>query len=190
MKTTFISVLLCMSFCLQAQFQSLNNSKGFSSYFQERAKGTFSGYAEGLLQFEYKDGSKILASFSKDSAQLDIIPDPYTVYDVSSKNYIVESNGVEIKYSTYHHANAFIINTIKGLNGFTLFDGWSMDVIAGLDYEYIQKDHEELLILHFSEKVALVSICTLNSIVAYGMTTSSPEVYVLKGSTLIFHIRK
>jgi hypothetical protein len=181
MKFTLFAFLICISVCTPAQPpKTINNDKGFNSCFQKIEKGYFFGYADGLMQFEYNDGTKFLASFSKDSAHLDIVPDPYNVYDVSTKKYIVKNNDIQLEYYTYGGSNALIIT--KGSNKYTLslISGACILVINGLDYKYILNGGTELLIIHFSDRIGLYA--------TEGYT--SPEFYVLKGSTLIFHIKK
>jgi len=159
---------------------SNDNFIDFNSSFQKLAKGKFKGFADGLLQFENIDGKILSVSFSKDSAYLDIVADKNDVYDVSSKNYSVKTGDTQIKYSTYFRANALFVTIGNNIYTLSLFDGSCSGVIKGLDYEYIPNGEAELLIIHFSDKVGL---CATNCY-------TSPVFFVLKGSTLIFHIKK
>lgn len=180
MKITLVTYFLCIVFNISAQTNWHIRGKGFNSCFQKLEKGYFSGYANGLLQFECNDGTKFLASFSKDSAQLNILPDPNKVYDVSSKNYNVKNKDVQIEYSTYNLANALSITIGSNKYALSLFDGACWDVINGLEYEYVLNGERELLIIHFSDRVKLSDL-----------KCDTPQVfYIQKGSTLIFNIKK
>jgi hypothetical protein len=186
MKITLFLILFFICICISAQPPRYNiNAKKFDSIFQNLDSANLRGYAEGLIQFEYSDGTKLSTSFSKDSAYLQINHDPFEIYDVSTKNYIIWNNEIIIRYSTYNLANAFFI-TIGGRNfKFSLIDGACMGVIGGLDYEYLLTGDRELLKLHFSDKVGLYAEKGYPSKEAY-----VPELFILKGSTLIFSVKK
>lgn len=180
MKATLISFLICICYCTSAQIKISKDGKGFNSYFQKMEKGNFVGHADGIMLFEYSDGTKFSSSFSQDLAQLNILPDAKEIYDVSTKNYIIKNNNIQIKYSTYNWANALFITIGDKIYSYTLFDGDCSRVINGLDYKYIQAGDTELLVIHFSDKVGLCS--------TKGYT--SPVFYIQKGSTIIFYIKK
>lgn len=180
MKCTLFPFLFCIVFPISAQNNWHIKGQGFNSCFQMLENGSFRGYVDGLMQFKYIDGRISLASFSKDSSQLIIVPDSNKVYDVSFKNYYAKNNDIQIEYNTYNLANAISI-TIDGKKyTLSLFDGACRDVINGLKYDYILNGETELLIIHFSDIVKLSDL-----------EGNTPQVlYILKGSTLIFTIFK
>lgn len=187
MKIPLFSILLCISIYASGQvIPKYNyNTKNFDTYFRNIKKGNFRGFANGLMQFEYKDSIKFIASFSKDSAQLNFEPDLNEIYDVSYKQYFVRTNDVRIEYRTYSKANAFFITTRNKTFSISIIDGACMGVIAGLDYEYVPDGDKELLIIHFSDNVGLYEDKHYYSPESY-----FPVLFVLKGSTLIFNITK
>lgn len=180
MKFTLISILLCISLYTTAQTKFYKDSEGFNSCFQKLEKGYFIGNVDGLLQFESNDGTKYSDSFSMDTAYLEIIPDANKIYDVSTKRYFVKNSEIEFEYCTYGGSNALFIT--KGFHKYTLslIDGACIYIIKGLNYKYVIDGETELLIIHFSDKIGLCST---------GCYTS-PDFYVLKGSTLIFTIKR
>src|SRR5690606_27247389 len=119
-------------------------------------------------------------AFSNKPAYLNLIPDINEIYDVSFKNYTIETDSIKIEYGTYAYANAIALT----YNGFkyelNLFDGACIYVINGLEYNYYEQDEYELLILNFSDNVGLHS----------GRCLTEPFIFIGKGSTLVFKIKK
>ena len=188
MKTTLFSILISYSIYTSAQVSPKYhyNLKGFNTCFQNTKKGYFNGDASGMMQFEFKDSIKFLTSFSKDSAHLNILPDPYEIYDISTKVYsVILNNNILVEYRTYSKANAFLISVKGYVYKLDLIDGACFAVIDGLDYEYVQDEDRELLIIHFTDKVGLYEQKNYAGAQFY-----IPNLFVLKGSTLIFNIKK
>ena len=179
MKALLFTILICIFYDISAQDTIYKNSKGFNSYFTELKTGHFSGYVDGLLQLEHYNGTKVLISFTRDSAQLNIIPDSLEIYDVSTKQFIAKNSKIQIDYSTYGASNALVITEDVFSYKLSLISGACIFVINGLDYEYVMDGEYELLIIHFSRRVGLTVAGAI-----------SPDIYIQKGSTLIFHIKK
>lgn len=180
MKLYLLIIAVCLSFCSYAQTKWYKDGQEFKSCFQQLEKGDFNGNIVGVMLFEYMSGDKFLSTFSKDTAQLSVEPDPNKIYDVSSKNYTATNNELQLLYRTYGYANALKI-TIEGKDYYlNLIDGACDEVINGLDYEYISNESSELLIVYFSDNVGL---CPTKCY-------TSPELFVKKGSTLVFNINK
>jgi len=179
MKALLFTILICIFFDISAQNDIYKYGKGFNSYFNNLKTGHFSGYVDGFLQLERYSGKRVLTSFTKDSAQLNIIRDSLEIYDVSTKHYIAKNSEMQIDYSTYSASNALVITEDNLKYKLNLISGACMLVITGLDYEYVMDGEYELLIIHFSDRVGLT---VAGAII--------PDIYVQKGSTLIFHIKK
>jgi hypothetical protein len=179
MRALLFTILICIFYDISAQTDIYKYGKGFNSYFNNLKTGHFSGYVDGFLQLERYSGTKVLTSFTKDSAQLKIIRDSLEIYDVSTKHYIAKNSEIQIDYSTYSASNALVITEDNLKYKLNLISGACMLVITGLDYEYVMDGEYELLIIHFSDRVGLT---VAGAII--------PDIYVQKGSTLIFHIKK
>ena len=192
MKIALVSIFLYISFYSSAQvFPKYHyNPKGFNTIFMGFKKGCFNGHADGMLQFEYINGDKFIATFSQDSAQLYIEPDTLEIYDVSSKHYSVKTRQIQIDYATYSKANAIRLTIGNEIYILSIIDGACWGAIDGLDYEYISDGNKEILIIHFSDKVFLYPVAQFYGLSHYSLKEPSPAIYILKGSTLIFHINK
>jgi hypothetical protein len=180
MRITLLAIFLCIFLDLSGQSEKWTTGKGFNSSFQKMTNGHFDGFVDGIIQFIYNDGSKSTVSFSHDSASLDIVPDKFKIYDVSYKNYKLKTSGLQIDYKTYNASNALFLTTPRKKYKLNFIDGVCMQVIKGLDYDYILKDNEEILILHFSSDVNMDDT----------PAEQDNAFYVSKGSTLIIHIKR
>ena len=181
MRILYFILSSCLSTCLCAQNAWYKNGEGFKSEFQGLKTGNFKGYISGILRLDYKNGEKTISSFSADSAFLDIIQDTNNIYDVSFKNYSAKNKELLLLYRTYGMANEIMITIENNEYYLSLIDGGCDLVIKGLGYEYVlTNDNYELLILHFESDVGLCST----------KYYSSPELFIKKGSTLIFWIKK
>ena len=180
MKIYLFIAAICISVCSSAQSKWYKDGQGFKSCFQKLEKGNFDGSIVGILQFEYQNGDKLTSTFSNDTAQLTIVPDPNSIYDISFKNYMAKTNNLQLLYRTYGYANALEM-TIGGKTYYlSLIDGACLGVINGLDYEYVSNNKTELLIVHFSNDIGLCAT----------KCYTVPELFIKKGSTLIFTIKK
>jgi len=192
MKITLLTILFCLSLSTSAQVfaKTHYNFNGFNTTFNKLKAGSFNGYADGMMQFEYINGNKLIATFSKDSAQLIIKPDTLEIYDISTKHYSVKTKEIQIDYLTYSAANDIRLTIGSNMYILSLIDGACMLAIDGLDYEYIPDGDKELLILHFSDKVFLYPAAQCNGPCGYSLKEPYPAIYISKGSTLIFYIKK
>jgi hypothetical protein len=134
----------------------------------------------GILEFETKGKDRFSTSFSKDSAFLDIVPDLNEIYDVSFKNYTTKNSSIKLLYKTYAYANELVITIDKQDYQLSLIDGACIGNIKGMEYEYITTTEKEFLIITFSENVGLCAT----------RCYTIPELYILKGSTLVFSIKE
>lgn len=181
MRILYFILSSCLSTCLCAQNAWYKNGEGFKSEFQGLKTGNFKGYISGILWLDHKNEKNTIHSLSADSAFLDIIQDPNNIYDVSFKNYSAKNKELLLLYRTYGMANEIMITIEDNDYYLSLIDGGCDLVIKGLVYEYIvSNDDSELLILHFESDVGLCST----------KYYSSPELFIKKGSTLIFRIKK
>jgi len=84
MRALLFTILICIFYDISAQTDFYKYGKGFNSCFNNLKTGHFSGYVDGFLQLERYSGKRVLTSFTKDSAQLNIIRDSLEIYDVSN----------------------------------------------------------------------------------------------------------
>jgi len=179
MKALFFTIMICIFCDISAQDTIYKNFIWYNSYFSHLKTGHFSGYVDGLLQLVHYNGTKDFTSFTRDSAQLNIIPDSLEIYDISTRRYSANNDKIQIDYSTYGGSNAIVITEDGISHKLNLISGACIFVINGLDYEYVMDGEYELLIIHFSRRVGLTVAGAI-----------SPDIYIQKGSTLIFHIKK
>ena len=179
-KTCLIVNFLLICFCLSAQDKHYVDGSGFNSFFQKQKEGTFKGSTSGLLRFKHLNGDVSIAAFSKTDTKLELVPDTNEIYDVSYKKYMTHNSKVNIEYVTYNDANSLKLKIKDQTFQISLIDGACLGIIRGLEYEYVSADEKELLILHFSEDVGLCS----------SDCYTTPNFFILKGSTLIFKILK
>lgn len=177
MKYLISIILIYTSFLAPAQTPFWKNGPEFNSFFQRKTEGQFKGSVRGMLTLESKTGDQFSFSFSNDSAFLNIVPDPDSVYDVSIKNYILNKQNFQFEYHTYAFANALFITLWGNRYELDLIDGGCDIAINGLEYEYITTSEKELLILHFSDKVPLFINRSCYKV---------PYLFIKRGSTLIF----
>ena len=123
MRFSIFTLLLCISVYVGAQTKWYKDGAGFNSYFQKLDKGHFIGTVNGILQFETEEGNNYSTLFSKDTAFLEIRPDPNEIYDVSYKTYLAKNSDIQFEYSTYNYANALFITKDKRKYQLSLFDG-------------------------------------------------------------------
>lgn len=180
MKQITIALFLLISFGTFAQDNYYEDGLGFNSFFQKHKEGKYTGFASGLLLVKDTTGKLGASVFTNSDASLNVEYEPNEIYDVSYKKYICESEELKVEYVTYNYANSLKVEIEGESYGISLIDGACLGIIKGLDYEYVKTDKKELLILHFKNDVGLYSTC------AY----TNPEVFILKGSTLILQIQK
>jgi hypothetical protein len=178
MKYILSIVLISISFFVSAQSSLSKEGHVFKSLFQKNIEGQYRGSVKGMLAFESKTGVKSTFSFSEDSVNLNIVLDPDSIYDVSFKNYILKKEDLHLEYRTYAMANALYINLGGTKYQLSLIDGACDNVINGLEYEYKTTPGKELLILNFTDKVGLF----------VDRSYKDPELFIQKGSTLVFTI--
>lgn len=153
---------------------------GFESFFQKQKEGIHQGSVMGMIEIKASDGNIQSIPFLKDSASLQIVYDKHEIYDVSTKIYSIKKKNMLIEYKTYARANSFKIELFNNTYRLNIIDGACSGMINGLDYEYINNNNFELLILHFEKEVGLSSTGNYND----------PDFHILKGSTLLFKIYK
>jgi hypothetical protein len=156
------------------------NGPGFNSCFQCLESGDFPGSLSGVLHI-VKNGSKNVWScqFRNEKSLLHIVYDEYEVYDVSRKNYLFQSDGINLRYTTYCLANCFEIIVNGDTCDFNVIDGGCDLVIDGLEWQYRADDDRELLFLNVTKDFGLWK------------RRSRISSYVIKaGSTLCFNISR
>ena len=162
------------------QERELVDGTGFLSYFSMIEEGSFKGQVSGILKIVSANGDSLSVNYHSEPAFLSIVHDPAEVYDVSFKNYQVESLGkqVQVNYQTYAFANEFQVR----LDGMPYklggIDGGCDLVINGLSYEYSSNDKSEYLLLHFTKDVGL----------RLDGKGQDPAIIIKKGSMLMFKI--
>ncbi|TKG94388.1 hypothetical protein EYV94_14000 [Puteibacter caeruleilacunae] len=180
MKQLLVILSVLCSLNSFAQDKFYKEGEGFPSIFQKLKQAEKKGTVSGMIQYKLEEGDSQVAVFTKNEANLNIRPDKNEIYDVSFKEYITENAAVKLKYTTYNYSNAFHITTEQGTFQLSLIDGACLAVIKGIDYEYIETDKEELLVMNFSDDVGL----------SQGKCNTKPDFFIQKGSTLIFRIQK
>ncbi|TKG88763.1 hypothetical protein EYV94_26755 [Puteibacter caeruleilacunae] len=180
MKQILAIILAMVSLSTFPQDSRSKDGKGFNSIFQKLKEGKKKGVVTGVLKVKYCDGEVISEVFSESSATLQIKPDANEIYDVSHKTYLTKNDNMKVEYTTYNYANSIKIYTDKEPYHLSLIDGACLGVINGINYQYVQTEDKELLILHFSKDIGL----------SPGKCFTSAECYILKGSILIFCISK
>ncbi len=181
MKTMFSVIVLLISVGIVAQESSSEEGYGFNSIFQKVESGVFNGSVKGFVSVKNTSGKVLYSSFIDEKSQLEIVPDKNKIYDISFKNYIINSGDVSVKYTTYNRANVFKITIPDGEYQLNLIDGSCEATIKWLKYEYSETEKQELLILHFVKDVGLFPS---------KHRKGSPAVFVAAGSYFVFKIAK
>jgi len=180
---THLTIVLVIIVTVSVFAQNTNehaNGQGFNSIFQNMKEGKFMGHLSGRLILTGQDGKTIETAFNQTQAQLQIIPDPNNVYDVSRKEYSSTKGDITFTYTTYATANAISI-TISGQEyGFSFIDGGCDLVFKNLEYEYKPTEKTEQLKLSFTKEIGL----------SLPKNCGNPVVFIQSGSNLVFDMVK
>jgi hypothetical protein len=189
----YLVLLLLIIIDTKAQSQDINV---FNSVFQNIVYGSYKGTVSGILIIKRENNSKTILDFQGSDADLEIIKDEDSVYDVSAKHYkgYTTSKKTEIYYETYASANGIGIKLENTEYELTRIDGACDTVIKGIKYSYYTEKETEYLVISVDKELSLNNYHYLlrtetnrNDEVLRG---KSKTIKILPQSTLIFAIKR
>lgn len=180
--------------CFGEEYEEFRIGPKFNSVFQSLESGKFTGTVNGVLFITTDKNADLILDFQAGKADLNIIPDPNEVYDVSTKLYTgwTTSAKTKILYSTYSMANKLTVVLSSGNFTVGSHDGASYMVINGVNYQYKAEEGIEYLVITFYKDVKLNNFWWLRD---QGHEPKEArklkkEITIEANSTLLFAIKR
>lgn len=158
------------------------------SCFGNLEQGRFKGTVSGLLVWELSVANppppgladvKRLLPLQGAPASLEVVPDEHVVYDVSEKRYRVAVPGGSLTYTTYAAANALRLEIGGEVYGRSSIDGGCDEGIDFLNFDFVQDEKNEYLVLAVTEPLRLD-----------GVKDSAKVAVLSPGSVLVLKFEK
>ncbi len=165
-----------------------------SSIFNNIDSGSFSGITYGYLELE-DNGNVLVLDFQSTETRLEIVKDPYQVYDNSTKKYSTKTTSGKtfLKYDTYALANVLTIVLNSNQYQIGIIDGACDLPIDGMSFNYCNETTIEYLTLYIEQPLYLTTTRQLmkeKNINYPAAKEIADKITLLPGSTLIFTINK
>jgi len=165
-----------------------------SSIFNNIDSGSFSGITYGYLEIE-NNGNVLVLDFQSTETRLEIVKDPYQVYDNSTKKYSTKttSGRTILNYDTYALANVLTIILNDKQYRIGIIDGACDLPIEGMAFNYCNETTIEYLTLYVEKPLCLTNTRQLmkEKNINYPVAKEiAKKVTLLPGSTIIFTIKK
>jgi len=165
-----------------------------SSIFNKIDSGSYSGITYGYLKLE-NNGSVLILDFQSTKTSLEIVKDPYQVYDNSTKKYSTKTTSGKtiLNYETYALANVLTVVLNGEQYQIGTIDGACDMPIEGMAFNYCNETTTEYLTLYVEKSIELTTTIQLMKERKLNYPDAKKianQVTLLPGSTLIFTIKK